>query len=149
MLTLRRTRPVHRLSGRMWVRASLLLLLPLGLSGCGTPTPPGPAPSPHDIGMNDPAWIANRPALPPPDIDRINYDVRTRTLTLYDLPGNDRWLVRLPGASRAEQVPPKHRIPEVDTSEVYISYTRPGYKPSSPVTVKQVQDSGGAHVSLH
>jgi cholesterol transport system auxiliary component len=147
MTVLRRTQPDDRAPDRMWVRAALLLI-PVGLFGCGTATPPGPEPSPHAAGTNDPAWITSRPALPPPETDRINYDERTRTLTLYNLPGNDRWLVQLPGESRAQQVPPKHRLPDVDTSEVMVSYTRPGFKPSTPVSVKQIQDSGGAHVSL-
>ncbi len=147
MTVLWRTRPGDRAPERTWVRAALLLL-PIGLFGCGSPTPPGPEPSPHAVGTNDPAWITNRSALPPPDTDRINYDERTRTLTLYNLPGNDRWLVQLPGESRAQQVAPKHRIPDVDTSEVMVSYTRPGFKPSVPVSVKQIQDSGGAHVSI-
>jgi hypothetical protein len=90
----------------------------------------------------------NRPALPPPDTDRINYDERTRTLTLYDLHGNDRWEVRLPGETVGRLVPPQHRIPDVDLSEVMVYYVRPGVKPSAPVSVKQIQESGNMHVSL-
>jgi hypothetical protein len=123
-------------------------LLPAGFAGCGTPTPPGPEPSPHAVGANDPAWITNRPELPPPDADRINYDARTRTLTLYDLPRNERWLVQLPGESTGRPVPPQHRLPDVDMAEVFVYYARPGQKPSAPVTVKQIQESGNPHVSL-
>ncbi len=147
MTTYRRSRPGNRSPRRMWARAAALLL-PVGLFGCGSATPPGTAPSPHAIGANDPAWIVSRPALPPPDTDRINYDENTRTLTLYDLPGNDRWLVRLPGEAAGRPVGPQHRIPDVDLSDVMVYYARPGLKPSIPVSVKQIQDSGSTHVSI-
>jgi cholesterol transport system auxiliary component len=122
-------------------------VFPFGLFGCGGATPPGPQPSAHAVGANDPAWIVNRTNLPPPDTDRINYDARTRTLTLYELSGNDRWIVRLPGEPVGRQVAPQHRIPEVDLTEVMVYYTRPGMHPSVAVSVKQIQDSGGDHIS--
>jgi hypothetical protein len=124
------------------------VLIPVGLCSCGTPTPPGAEPSPHAVGANDPAWIPHRGALPAPDADRINYDANTRTLTLYDLPRNERWLVQLPGESVGKPVPPQHRLPDVDMSEVHVYYTRPGQKPSASVSVKQIQDSGSTHISL-
>jgi hypothetical protein len=132
----------------MWMRVAGGLLLSVGFCGCGTPTPPDAEPSPHAVGANDPAWITHRPELPAPDTDRINYDIRTRTLTLYELPTNDRWLVQLPGETEGRPVPPQHRLPDVDVSETYVYYMRPGRKPSAPVTVKQILDSGNAHVSF-
>ena len=148
MTAIRRTRPAARPPRRVWARAAALPLLAAGLFGCGTATPPGSPPSPHALGANDPAWIALRTALPPPDTDRLNYDERTRTLTLYNLPGNDRWLVRLPGETAGRQVAPRHRIPDVDPAEVMVYYTRPGFQPSVPVSVKQILDSGSTHVSM-
>lgn len=148
MTALRTTRPHNRPrhSGWAWVRYAALVL-PLGLSGCGTAEPPGPPPSAHTVGANDPAWIVNRPALPPPDLDRINYDERTRTLSLYDLPGNDRWLVRVPGDDtyRPGAI---HHLPAVDPSEVTVCYARPGMRPSTPVSLKQIQECGVHHVSF-
>jgi hypothetical protein len=91
--------------------------------------------------------VVHRPNLPPPDTDRINYDARTRTLSFYELPGNDRWVVRLPGEPVGRQVVAQHRIPDVDLKEVMVYYTRPGVQPSTEVSVKQIQDSGGDHVS--
>ena len=147
MKALRITPPDSR-----WTRGIVVsvaaVLLPVGFTGCGTPTPPGAAPSPFAVGANDPAWMTNRPELPPPDTDRINYDARTRTLTLYNLPDNDRWQVRLPGESVGQPVPPQHRVPDVDTSAIMVYYTRPGMKPSAAVSVKQIQESGNPHVSL-
>lgn len=147
MTALRRTRPGESSPRRTWARL-VVVLLPVGLFGCGSATPPGPDPSPHATGSNDPAWIVNRPALPPPDVDRINYDERTRTLTLYDLPGNDRWVVRLPGDGVGRPVGSQYRVPDVDPAGVMVCYTRPGVKPSVAVSVKQIQECGGAHVSL-
>ncbi len=146
MTELRRTRP----GARSLHRARLLgvLLFSIGLIGCGAAAPPGSDPSPHAVGANDPAWIVSRPALPPPDADRINYDERTRTLTFYDLPGNDRWLVQVPGERVGRPVGPQHRIPDVDLAEVLVYYARPGLRPSAPVSVKQIQECGGAHVSF-
>lgn len=147
MIALRRTQPGDHLPfSRMW--AGVALLLPFGLLGCGSATPPGPEPSPHAVGTHDPAWMVNRPMLPAPDLDRINYDERTRTLTLYDLPGNDRWIVCLPGENTGRHVTSQHRIPDADPSEVLVYYVRPGYKPSASVTVKQIQESGNTHISL-
>jgi hypothetical protein len=80
-------------------------------------------------------------------MDRINYDARMRTLTFYELPGNTRWLVRLPGESTGRPVPAQLRIPDVDLKAVMVSYARPGFNPSVEVSVKQIQDCGGDHVS--
>jgi hypothetical protein len=99
------------------------------------------------VGSGDPAWVVNRPNLPPPDTDRIDYDARTRTLTFYELPGNDRWAVRLPGEPEGHPVAPRHRIPDADLTEVMVYYTRPGMHPSVAVSVQQIQESGGEHVS--
>ena len=147
MIALRRTRPGERSPRWLWARLAALVL-PVGLFGCGSANPPGPDPSPHANGSNDPAWIVSRPALPPPDVDRINFDERTRTLTLYNLPGNDRWVVRLPGDGVGRQVGSQYRLPDVDMAEVMVCYTRPGLKPSVAVSVKQIQECGGAHVSF-
>ncbi len=136
---------------RCGLRACALVvaaLMPLGVAGCGTPTPPGPEPSPHAVGSNDPAWIVSRFELPPPDIDKINYDSRTRTLTLYDLPRNGRWEVQLPGEDVGRPVPPQHRLPDVDMGEVYVYYTQSGQKSSATVTVKQIQECSNPYVSL-
>jgi hypothetical protein len=146
MSTLRTTRPADRTARRRWARAAALALA-VGLFGCGSSTPPGPAAAPHAVGTADPPWVANRPNLPVPDADRINYDARTRTLTFYDLPGNDRWNVRLPGEPVGHPVPPRLRLPDVDIKAVMVYYTRPGMHPSVAVSVKQIQDSGGDHVS--
>ncbi|QJW97628.1 hypothetical protein [Frigoriglobus tundricola] len=136
------TRPLRRTCARV-----ALFLLPIGFLGCGTATPPGPPPSPHALGANDPAWIVNRGSLPPPDTDRINYDERTRTVTLYDLPGNDCWRIQLPGEA-SKLVAPQFRVPDADAAEVLVYYTRPGLRASTPVTVKQIQECGSTHVSF-
>lgn len=147
MTALRTTRPGHRSPRRTRILCAVVAL-PLGLLGCGGTNPPGAAPSPHTLGMNDPAWITGRAALPSPDLDRINYDERTHTITLYDLPGNDRWQVRLPGDESGRPTGPRVRVPAADPADVFVYYVRPGMKPSVPVSVKQIQESGGAHVSF-
>jgi hypothetical protein len=123
--------------------------LPVAVFGCGTATPPSADPPPHAaVGSSDPAWVTHRPNLPPPDTDRINYDIATRTLALYDLPGNDRWLVQLPGEGIGRPVSPVYRLPaDVELTEVRVYYSRPGVKPSASVTVQQILDSGNAHSS--
>lgn len=125
-------------------------LLPLALlaSGCGRTEPAGPEPSVHAVGANDPAWVVRFVAPPPPDADRMNYDEVTRTLTLYDLRDNECWHVKLPGDQTGRPVPSKHKLPNVDPSEVEVYYARANGKPSMPVTVRQVLDSGHAHVSF-
>lgn len=137
-------------SRRRTLARVVALVLPVGLFGlgCGSPTPPGQTPSAHSQGAQDSTWMTNRPFLPPPDMDKINYDARTRTLSLYDLPGNDRWVVRMAGESAGLHVPPRHRIPDVDPNDVLVYYVRPGCQSSVPVTVKMIQDSGGSHVSM-
>lgn len=131
-------------------RVVVLVAFPAALFGCGSATPPGAdAPSSSAVGTNDPAWVTNRPKLPPPDADRINFDDHTRTLTLYDLAGNDRWMVQMPGEGSGRPVTPKHRIPaDAELAQVMVYYARPGVKPSAPVSVKQIRDSGNAHNSL-
>ncbi len=139
MTELRKT----RLSTRVGLTAVLV-----GLLGCGTPVPPGPPPSPHALGSNDPAWIAHRGALPTPKLDDLYYEKGTRTLRLYNLSGNDRWEVQLPGEKVGTPVAARHKIPDVDLAQVRVYYTRPGARPSFSVSVKQIQENGGVHVSL-
>ena len=131
------------------LRIAVLPLLSLALLGCGTATPPGTEPSPHAaVGSNDPAWVTHRHSMPPPDTDRINYDEQTRMLTLYDLPGNDRWMMKRAGEDSGRFVTPQHRLPpDVDLSDVMVYYARPGVKPSSSVSVKQIRDTGHVHSS--
>ncbi|MBP3959407.1 hypothetical protein J8F10_29540 [Gemmata sp. G18] len=153
MTVLRSTRPTDSSYRTAWgrrARAAVLVVFPVALLGCGSATPPGAdsAPTPAG-GPNDPAWVTNRPKLPPPDADRINYDEHTCTLTLYDLPGNDRWMVQMPGEGSGRPVTPQHRLPaDTELSQVMVYYARPGVKPSAPVSVKQIRDSGNAHSSL-
>lgn len=130
-------------------RIAVLLPLVLVAAGCGRSAPAGADASPHALGASDPPWVPGRSALPPPDTDRMNYDERTRTLTLYDLPASERWLIRLPGEKAGRPVPSRHRLPNVtDPSQVLVYYTRPGCKASVPVTLRQIRDSGNAHISL-
>ncbi len=132
-----------------WVRLAVLCALPVGLFGCGTATPPDDSPPNAAVGSYDPPWVTHRPNLPPPDTDRINYDANTRTLTLYNLPGNDRWMVQMPGEGSGQPVAARHRLPaDVEPADVRVYYSRPGVKPSAPVTVKQILDSGNPHSSL-
>lgn len=153
MLALWTTRPTGTACRGAWARRArlaALLAFPVALFGCGSATPPGAEPSPHAItGTNDPAWVTSRAQLPPPDADRINFDEHTRTLTLYDLPGNDRWMVQLPGETVGRPASAQHRVPrDTDLSEVMVYYARPGVKPSTAVSVKRIRDSGHAHSSL-
>lgn len=128
-------------------RAAVLVAFPVALFGCGSAAPPGAASAPH-APPPDPAWVTHRAELPPPDADRINFDDQTRTLALYDLPGNDRWLVQMPGGE-ARPAAPRQRIPaDTELALVLVSYARPGLKPSAPVSVQDIRDSGRAHNSL-
>ncbi len=153
MTTLRTTcslEPAPRAAWGRRARTAMLMVFPIALFGCGSVEPPGANPSPHSAtGANDPAWMTNRVQLPPPDADRITYNEHTRTLALYDLPGNDRWMVQLPGEAYGRPAAPQHRVPaDTDLSEVMVYYARPGVKPSTPVSVKQIRDSGNVHSSL-
>jgi hypothetical protein len=131
----------------------LLALTALGLIGCGTATPPveepvaaAPASTP---GMNDPSWLTSREKLPPPDTDRIEYDSQKRTLTLYDLPGRDNWMVKLPDEAVGRLVGAHHRLPEgIDTTQILVYYARAGVKISAPVTVAQIEAVRKPHTSL-
>jgi hypothetical protein len=100
------------------------------------------------LGANDPDWLTSREKLPPPDSDRIEYDAQKRTLSLYDLPGRDRWMVQLPDESVGRLVGPQHRLPEgVDTAHTLVYYARAGSKTSAPVTVAEIEAGKAAHSS--
>jgi hypothetical protein len=129
-------------------RIAALLPLTLLASGCGRTDPAGPEPSVHAVGANDPAWMVRWSPPPPPDADRMNYDAVTRTLTLYELRDDECWHVKLPGERAGRPVPSKHKLPNIDPSEVQVYYARPNGKPSMTVTVRQILDSGPAHVSF-
>jgi cholesterol transport system auxiliary component len=146
---------------RVSVRPALLSLLigsstlvSFALYGCGSATPPVDdavtnalaAPMP---GTNDPSWLTSRDKLPPPDTDRIEYNAEKRTLTLYDLPGRDRWIVQLPNEHSGHLVGSQHMLPEgVDTSRTLVYYARAGVKVSAPVTVAQIEAGRMSHTSL-
>ncbi len=152
MTALRMTRPARLWPARR-VRAWALGLAALGVFGCGTASPPTDDPSPQGVastlGVNDPAWLTSRGRLPAPDPDRIEYDAQKRMLTLYDRPGQDRWMVRLPDEQFGQLVGPQHRLPVgVDTQQVLVYYVRPGVKVSAPVTVAVIEAGRAAPNSL-
>jgi hypothetical protein len=90
-------------------------------------------------GSNDPAWLTSREKLPPPDMDRLDYDARERSLTLYELPGRDSWMVQLPN-EQGRTVGSHYHLPEgVDPRQALVYYARAGVKVSMPVTVAQIE----------
>ncbi len=134
---------------RLWV----LGLAALGLFGCGTASPPSTDPIPPQIsavpGLNDPNWLTSREKLPPPSLDRLDYDPDKRTLTLYDLPGRDHWMVQLPEELTGRRVGPVHRLPEgIDPTKTLVFYARAGVKVSTPVTVAAIEAGRRPHASL-
>jgi hypothetical protein len=113
------------------------------------PTNDQHAPTVNTPGTHDPAWLTSREKLPAPDLDRLNYDPEKRTLSLYELPGRDRWMVQLPNEAYGHLIGPTHRLPEgVDKNHTLIYYTRPGVKASASVTVAAIEAGGQPHSSL-
>ncbi|HSQ57147.1 MAG TPA: hypothetical protein VLM40_15595, partial [Gemmata sp.] len=97
----------------------------------------------------DPAWLTSRQELPAPSPDRLDYDPEKRTLTFYDLPGHDRWMVRLPDELSGRAVGPQHRLPDgVDTRYTFVYYARAGEKISAPVTVAAIEACRSGHTSF-
>jgi cholesterol transport system auxiliary component len=142
MNALRTARLIASPPARSLVGVGLAGLVVFSLFGCGTGAPSANDPPAHSgtPGANDPPWLTSRDTLPPPDPDRIDYDAQKHTLTLYDLPGRERWMVRLPDEARGRTVGPQHRLPEgVDTAQTLVYYVRLGEKPSAPVTVAAIE----------
>lgn len=148
MTVLRTTRPTVPRPRRAWAG-----VLALWVFGCGTPSPPaGETPAPNATtapGTNDPNWLTSREKLPAPDLDRLDYDAGQRTLSLYPLPGQDRWMVQLPDELHGTPVGPLFRLPEgVDRRRTLVFYARPGVKVSAPVTVAAIEAGRRPHTSL-
>lgn len=126
--------------------------LMLGLFGCGMPSPPANDPQTqpaNTVGANDPAWLTSREKLPAPDLDRLDYDPENGTLSLYDLPGRDRWMVQLPNEPHGHFIGSMHRLPEgVDKNHTLVFYSRPGVKVSASVTVAAIEAGRRPHTSL-
>ena len=122
---------------------AIVCLAALAAAGCGTGEPPDaaqPSPAVQDHGSSDPSWLTSRQELPPPNPDRLDYDPQERTLTLYDLPGPDRWMVQLPDEARGRAVGLHHRLPDgVDTRSTLVYYVRVGEKVSAPVSVADIE----------
>jgi hypothetical protein len=151
MTAFRTARPITVPPVRPLLGVGLAGLVAFGLFGCGTGTPPAGDPPARSAtpGANDPSWLTSRESLPPPDPDRIDYDAQKRTLTLYDLPGRERWMVRLPDEDRGRAVGPQHRLPEgVDTAQTLVYYVRIGEKASAPVTVAAIEACRGGPTSF-
>lgn len=152
MTALRTTRPAVPRPARRNRRAWVVGAVALGVFGCGSPPPPAndpPAPSAAVPGVNDPNWLTSRDKLPPPDLDRLDYDAQRRTLALYELPGRDRWMVRLPDEKSGNTVGPLFKLPEgVDTGRTLVFYYRPGVKVSAPVTVAAIEAGRRPHSSI-
>jgi hypothetical protein len=125
----------------------------LGVFGCGTAAPPPGELAPHQTssapGTNDPAWLTSREKLPAPDLNLVEYDAYERTLAFAELPGQDRWMVQLPGERAGRPVGPRHRLPEgVDKERTLVYYARAGVKVSAAVTVKAIEDGRVPHTSV-
>ena len=154
MTVLRRTTPINVQSLLPLLVVGVGVLVTFGLYGCGSVAPPvdetgSNTPSVPTPGTNDPNWLTSRDRLPPPDTDRIEYNAEKRTLTLYDLPSRDRWIVQLPGEQVGSLVGVQFRLPEgIDTSRTLVYYDRAGVKVSAPVTVAQIAAGRMSHTSL-
>jgi hypothetical protein len=130
-----------------------LLLGVFGVCGCeNAPAPQstgGPASSATPLGANDPNWLTSRPLLPAPDIDHIEYNKDRRSLSFYDLPGGDRWMVQLPGEQTGRLVGPQHMLPEAtDNTRTFVYYVRPGVKSSAAVSVAEIESGRAPHTSF-
>jgi hypothetical protein len=126
------------------------LLTVFGLFGCGSGAQPeNETNSISSPGMNDPVWLTTREKMPPPEADRIEYDAKSRTLTFYDLPARDSWIVKLPDQEFGQFVGSQHRLPEgADLKQTLVYYNRAGVKMSAPVTVAQIEAGRLSHISL-
>jgi cholesterol transport system auxiliary component len=150
MTALRTTGPSTPESTRLSPRVWMVGVIAFGVFGCGSaaPTANEPDQTAVPLGINDPAWLTTREKLPSPDPDRIEYDSDKRILKFYDLSGQDRWMVQLPGELRGQTVGPLHRLPEgVDTKNTLVYYIRPGVKVSIPLTVATIAAVRGPHAS--
>jgi hypothetical protein len=108
----------------------------IGLAGCGGPP----------TGDDD-----SRPTmrqLPPPAVERMEYNKDTHTLSLYHLPASGRWVVQSPGESATVEVGPKHVLPETaDPEATMISYRRPSGQASGWVSVADILAARATHAS--
>lgn len=153
-MTALRTTGAERPTRAPALRVGAAGVLLLGVFGCGSPSPPS-APSDQQptaavpFGANDPAWLTTRERFPAPDLERLDYDPEQRTLALYDLPGRDHWMLRLPDEPHGRLIGPTHKLPEgTDTTRTLVFYVRPGVKASMPVTVANIEDGRRPHTSL-
>lgn len=117
------------------------ILAAAGLAGCdATPREPADPPVRADAGP------ASRPPQDPkstvakPDPVLIDYDLETRTLTLYDLPDRGgRWMLATPADAKGGPVNAVHRfIDEVDVDAVAVFYTTAAGHPSPRVRLREV-----------
>jgi hypothetical protein len=117
-----------------------------GLTGCGA----DPRPADESVAGMPPDEMATRdrpdmgPKPPPPATDQIEYNKASHTLTFYELPNSARWMVQLPGAAFAVPVAAKHRLPPgVDPDRTLVFYIVPNGRPSSPVSLRQIEKAQG------
>ncbi len=128
------------------VRAGVATLLLVGTAGCGGEPREGDEPeaipaTPVELTNRDRPDLGSK--LPPPATDQIEYDKTSRTLTFYELPDSARWVVQVPGAPAA-MAAVRHRLPPgVDPDRTLVFYTKPGGQPSSPVSLRQIQQAQG------
>jgi hypothetical protein len=150
----RSTEQLSNCADRRMVFLSTCLAFALGFCGCSrSPTPPVESASTQVAapihGANDPSWLTSREKLPPPEAERIEYDSKKRTLTLYDLPIPDSWMVQLPEETSGRLVAGRFQLPEgVDLKQTFVYYARAGSKVSLQVSVAQIRAGRASHPSL-
>jgi len=77
--------------------------------------------------------------VPKPDPALMGYDPDTRTLVLYHLPDEGRWMLHLPDQPKGVPVNDVHRfMDEVDVDRVAVFYTTAAGQPSPRVTLREV-----------
>ena len=150
MTVLRTTRPdtdrPAPLWGR-WVGCALAAVGCAALAGCGSgeggaATGEGGQPRPVE-------QLTSPPRPPAPDLDRIEYDASTGTLTFYELPDSGRWMIQRPGDPYPFPAGPEHRVPAgMDPNHVHIGYARPGGQQSRTITLRAIQEGRTIHTSF-
>jgi hypothetical protein len=127
-----------------------------GLAACGCDaqpragTPDSRTASTETSTVRPGSEFALAPALQPqkPDLSRLEFELSTRKLTLYDLPDRaSRWMLASPDAPGGVPVDREFQFPpevDLDLDQIAVYYTVPNRRPSPSVSLREILD---AHAS--
>jgi hypothetical protein len=79
-----------------------------------------------------------------PDLSRLSYDEKSRTIKVYSLDNKSRWTLTMPGLPKGVPIQGEYKLPmtmDLDPEQITLFYTTPNRSASASVTLQEILEA--------